>query len=122
MTAMHTLIAGIEHKTYAVKVVESMKHYINELEPQVKALSAYENKVPKEFPKDTEPAIDDFIEDVVEKIQDILSKDVLKDVLITADSMNGGKKRKNIGEPKAPTRSAPPPAPEQPKAAEEEEA
>ena len=116
ITAMYTLMAAIEHKTYAVKVVESLKHYINELEAQSKALSAYENKMPKDFPKDTDPPIDDFIEDIVQKILDILTKDVLKDVLITADSMNGGKKRKNIGEPKAPTRFAPPtPVAEQPK-------
>jgi len=107
-TAMYSLLAGIEHKTYAVKVVESLRHYINELEAHLKALSAYENKMPKEFPKDTEPPMDDFIEEIVIKILDLLNKDVVKDVLTTADSMNGGKKRKNIAEPKAPTRTAPP--------------
>ena len=107
-TAMYSLLAGIEHKTYAVKVVESLRHYINELEAHLKALSAYENKMPKEFPKDTEPPMDDFIEEIVIKILDLLNKDVPKDVLTTADSMNGGKKRKNIAEPKAPTRTAPP--------------
>ncbi len=65
-------------------------------------------KVPREFPKPSEPQIEDFIEPLVENLKDFLSVPDFEDLLVAADAMAvPKKKRKFITEPHAVERVAP---------------